>query len=204
MRRKITAFIQFWQDNPQKVLRQFYLIACAMALLLNVLCGIVNFAAYQTGYYKEMTLTVSDFEQVGLEQIDDHTVINQTDDAQLIYTGNVRSIKIRCEFSQNPGEFVSFYNRRANGAFGVKHMQYAQRRDGFYEFHYPVGTKQVRIDTGVVPAIQVSFSEIVLNEKNVWNMIGFSTSELFYVFVTPICIFLVLDTVIKLFHFRKK
>lgn len=203
MRRKVKAFIEFWQKNPVKTLQRFYIVACTAALAFNVLCGVFYFIAYQTGFYQEQVLSISDFELVGLEILDDHTVVNKTDDAQLIYNGNVHSIKLRCEFSQNPGEFVSFYNRRGNGSFGVNRMEYAQRRDGWYEFDYPVGTKQIRIDTGVEPAIQVSFSEIVINEKDICTMLGFSTSELFYVFVMPICAFLLFDTIIKVFHICK-
>lgn len=203
MRRKIKIWIQTWQENPAKMLQRFYIVACALALTFNILCGIFYFVAYQTGFYQEKVLSISDFDPVGLEILDAQTVVNQTDDAQLIYTGNIHSIKLRCEFSQNPGEFVSFYNRRGNGSFGVKRMDYAQRRNGWYEFDYPIGTKQIRIDTGVEPAIQVSFSEIILNEKDICKMVGFSTSELFYVFIIPVCVFLVLDTLIKIFHICK-
>ncbi len=197
MKKKISALFDFWEEHPEKVLFRTYLLVVVIALLFHLFMGIVHLIAYQANIYESRSLDIQDFDPVNTEIIDDKTIITKTDDSQLIYNGNVRNIKIKCEFLQNPGEFVSFYNTKADGSFGVNQMMYAKIKDGYYVFEYPLGTRQVRIDFGVVPSVRVHISEIQLNEKNLAQMIGYSNSELFYLFAVPPIAFLLLDTLLR-------
>lgn len=198
MSKKISTLARFWKKNPEKILFRSYLLSLAVMLVFHLLMGITHLIAYQTNFYESRSLALTDFEPVGIEQVDDETIITQTDDSQLIYTGNIRSIKIKCEFLQNPGEFVSFYNKKANGAFGGKQMMYAKMQDGYYVFNYPLGTRQARIDFGVIPSVTVHISEILLNDKDPAQMLGYSNGELFYLFTVPLVVFLLLDTLLRL------
>ncbi len=194
MKNRIHTLFKLWKDTPEKVLFRSYLLALVILLVFHLFMGLAHLAAYQFNIYESKPLDIHDFDPVDVEIIDDATVITETDDAQLIYTGNVRNIKIKCEFLQDPGEFVSFYNAKANHSFGAHQMMYAKWKDGYYVFEYPLGTRQVRIDLGVVPSATVHISEIRLNDKNLAQMLGYTNSELFYLFVIPPIIFLLMDT----------
>ncbi len=200
MTNKINALFKLWKDNPKKALLCSYLLALVITFAFHLFMSIGHLAAFQFNIYESKPLHIQDFDPVGVEIVDDTTVITTTEDSQLIYTGNVRNIKIKCEFLQNPGEFVSFYNTKANGSFGMHQMLYAKMKDGYYIFEYPLGTRQVRIDLGVVPSVTVRISEIQLNDKNLAQMLGYTNSELFYLFTVPFVVFLLLDTALELYH----
>lgn len=204
MHEKVRTFWNSWQEKPEKMLMRFYVAALAVTVLFHLLMGAGQLIAYQIGVYEKRTLQIQDFEPVGVEVVDDETIITQTDDSQLIFNGNVKSIKIKCEFLQNPGEFVSFYNKTADGAFGIQKMMYAKMKDGYYEFNYPFGTRQVRIDLGVVPSVTIKVSDIQLNHQSAAQMMGYSNRELFYLFTVPLAVFLVLDTAGKLYDKAKQ
>ncbi len=197
MREKVKSFWNLWQKKPEKMLVRFYLLTLAVTVLLHLLMGAGQFIAYQVGLYEKRALQIRDFEPVGVEIVDDETVITQTDDSQLIFNGNVKTIKIKCEFLQNPGEFVSFYNKTADGAFGIQKMMYAKIKNGYYVFDYPFGTRQVRIDLGVVPSVMIKVSDIQLNDQSAAQMMDYSNGELFYLFTVPLVLFLTLDTLGK-------
>ncbi len=199
MKKRITALFAFWKNNPEKTLFRSYLLALAAAILFHFLTGIINLVAYQTNLYESRLLKLQDFDPTGIEIVDDATMITETDDSQLIYTGNVRNIKIKCEFLQDPGEFVSFYNTKANGSFGIQQMMHAKIEDGYYVFEYPFGTRQVRIDFGIVPSVMIRVSEIQLNDKTPAQMLGYTNGELFYLFTVPLVLFLLLDTMLRLY-----
>lgn len=197
MRSKVKTWIQDWQAHPTKALLHVYLVSIVVVLLGNLLAGLFHLVAYQTGYYQTKKLSLDDFQSVGVQRLDANAVLTETDDAQLLYSGNVRSIKIKCDFLQNPGEFVSFYTDSPEHSFGVDRMKYAKIKNGYYVFEYPVGTKQVRVDLGVLPSVEVQFSEIILNPKELPQMFAYSNAELFYLFTVPLLIFLLLDTGMK-------
>ncbi len=199
MKKRITTLFNVWKANPKKALIHSYLLALAAALLFHLCMGVTHLIAYQANIYESRLLKVHDFDPVGIEIVDDTTILTETDDSQLIYTGNVRNIKIKCEFLQDPGEFVSFYNAKADGSFGTHKMLYAKIEDGYYVFEYPLGTRQVRIDFGVVPSIRVRISEIQLNDKDPAQMLGYTNGELFYLFTVPFVVFLFLDTMLRLY-----
>ena len=131
--------------------------------------------------------------------MDNMTVYNATDDTQLIYTGNLRNLIVKCEFSRNPGEFVCFYNNRGNYSFGVHKMRYAKVYGDYYVFEFPYGTKQIRLDTGVVSEITVSFDEITINSFDIQDYFAFSISELFTLLIIPAAVYFAIDTAIKLY-----
>ncbi len=182
-------------SQPLKNLKHFYIGFIIFSLIIHSIYGLFNLYGFKTGKYVQKSLTVKDFQIVGAETSSDNTLITTTDDAQLILTGDVKSITIKCEFSQDPGEFVSFYNKSADNAFSAQKMLYAKFIDGYYVFEYPFGTKQIRIDAGVFPSITVDFDEIIINKPTVQTVWGSITSQLFYCLVVPPVLFLLTDTV---------
>ena len=109
----------------------------------------------------------------------DMSMINQTYDSQLIYYGNVLNLYIKCKFSYEPGEVISFYTTKDNGGFSTKKLLHAKIKDGYYYFEYPVNAKGFRFDTGVFSSIQVDFEEIIVNKKSFYDIFRLSNKELF-------------------------
>lgn len=62
-------------------------------------------------------------------------------------------------------------------------------------FEFPIGTNQIRVDTGVHPSITVSFQEILANKYTFNTVMRFSTGELFYLLAVPGVIYGVLDLI---------
>ena len=191
---RIIAFMHWCKNQPQK------LMALCCAGVLTVFAVVIaattaiNMVGLKTGFYQQKSLNLHDFEHVGVELINDMAMVNATGDTQLIYTGNVRNIYIKCDFSVDPGEFVAFYSKADNYAFGRHKMVYARQEDGFYVFRFPLGTRQVRIDTGVEPSIQVNFDRINLNTSSFRDITDINTGYLFYIMVLPVLVFSILQT----------
>lgn len=138
---------------------------CAILFLIWKLCvGLWMFCGFQSGKYIPQSLTLNDFEQYGVEQLDDMTMVNATDDTQLWLTDNVYNLYVDCSFSYDPGEFLVFYSRRTDGAFSAERCVRGRLIGKYYVFEFPMGTKQIRMDTGIHPSITVSFKEILVNK----------------------------------------
>ncbi len=164
----------------------------------------INGIGYITGITSQQELTVADFVHVGIEMVDENTVINATDDSQMIYTGNIRNLLIKCDFSLPPGEFVCFYNYRGNDAFGTHRMKYAKIYDGYYLFEFPIGTKQIRLDTGVEPSIKIDFHSITINTPSLKTVTGVTVGDCFTLLTVPALIFMAGETACSLAKQIKK
>lgn len=176
----------------------FY-VACAVLFLLYKLgMGLVVFFDFQSGKYIQQSLTLNDFEQYGVEQIDDMTMINATDDTQLWLTGNLYNLYIDCSFSYDPGEFIVFYAFGENDGFSPKRCVRGRLMDGYYRFDFPAGTKKIRMDTGIHPSITVSFREILVNKETFNTVMRFSTEDLFYLLIVPGILYALWDLAAKL------
>lgn len=201
---KIKAIIDFTKSKPQYLLLICYLGTGALIAAVSLITVIFNFVAYNTGYYDSRELCLTDFEQVGVEIVDDMTMINATNDTQLIYSGNIKNIYIKCSFSIDPGEFVAFYSGKNNYSFGVNKMIHARKEGDYYVFRFPANTKQVRIDTGVEPSIKVGFEEIKINKQTFRDNTGISTETLFNITVIPLILFSLIYTAGEAFVFIVK
>ena len=192
---KIKSTVDIIKIKPQKLLLVCYFSTGALIAAVSLITVLFNFVAYNTGYYDSKELCLTDFEQVGVEIVDDMTMINATNDTQLIYSGNIKNIYIKCSFSSDPGEFVAFYSRKSNYSFGVNKMIHARKEGDYYVFRFPADTKQVRIDTGVEPSIKVVFEEIKINKQTFRDNTGISTETLFNLAVIPLILFSLIYTV---------
>jgi len=184
----------FWQKNTGKMLIVCYVVVCCLSLSVNVFTGAVKWFGHKNGTYEEKHLNLNDFEHFGVEQLDDMTMINASDDTQLWYTGNMHNLYVKCDFSYAPGEYIVFYNKTGDGVFGIHQMVHAYEVDGWYIFQLPAGTKQIRMDTGIYPSITIEFEEIILNRCSFNDMMRFSTSQLLWTLVLPAIVFCALDT----------
>lgn len=191
---KVQMFNNWCKSQPQKLLARCYIGTAAVMLRIVTITSIFNVTAYKSGFYQQKALTIHDFEQIGVEVVDDMTMINATNDTQLIYEGNIKNVYIKCDFSAEPGEFVAFYSRKNNYAFGTHQMLHAWQDGEYYIFRFPIGTKQVRIDTGVEPSITVSFDEIMLNKQSLREITGINKGYLFYMMICPMVLFSILYT----------
>lgn len=194
MKNKISMDNQWYKQQPQKLLAGCYLWTAVVMLRIVTITSLLNLIAYKVGFYQQKMLNIYDFEHIGVEVVDDMTLINATNDTQLIYEGNIKNLYVKCNFSAEPGEFVAFYSKRNNYAFGSHQMVYAMQEGEYYVFRFPIGTKQVRIDTGVEPSITVSFDEIMLNKQSLREITGINTGCLFYLMICPMVLFSILYT----------
>ena len=198
MKGVINKCIVAFKEGSVKALVYTYAVCICATVIFHFTVGIANFGFSKVGIYGEKQLTVDSFETVGADYVDDMTIINSTNDTQLIYTGNIRNLTVKCEFSRHPGEFVCFYNGRGNYSFGTHKMRYAKVYGDYYVFEFPYGTKQIRLDTGVVADITVKFEEITINSFDIQDYFVFSQSELFTLLIIPGAIYFAIDTAFKL------
>lgn len=183
----------------------FIYILCAVCFLaFHLVYGIINVYGYATGKYAENNLTLNDFEIKDGEMVNTVTLINGSDDTQLIYTGKIRNLTVKCTFSENPGEFVCFYNKTGDYVFGTDKMEYARIYDGYYIFDFPVGTKQIRLDTGIFSSTTTVFEEITINRPSVYTVTNLSAGDLFSILVLPAFCFMVIETVRPMIIKKKK
>ena len=86
-----------------------YAVCVILFLGFKLCAGLWVFYGFQNGRYAQRNLTLNDFEQYGVEQLDDMTMVNATDDTQLWITENIYNLYVDCDFSYDPGEFLAFY-----------------------------------------------------------------------------------------------
>ena len=196
MKNKIKNYLACFKTNPAKALGLTYIMCICLALFVNMVAGAVNFALAST-VYGEKQLTVDDFQLVGAEYVDSMTIINATNDTQMIYSGNIKKLAVKCSFSRTPGEYVCFYNSKNDGSFGTHKMRHAKMYGDWYIFEFPYGTQQIRMDTGVEPSITVKFDSIILNSFTLADILAVSTAELFSLLVIPPAIYFGFDTFIR-------
>ncbi|MDD6827276.1 MAG: hypothetical protein PUE12_14480 [Oscillospiraceae bacterium] len=204
MKKIVKKYTDYFTNHRLKAFMATYAVCIAAALAVNIVTGIVNFGLSTAGVYRQKSLTADDFELVDAEYVDSMTIINATNDTQMIYTGNIKNLVVNCDFSRPPGEFVCFYNSRGDYSFGTHKMKYAKQYGDYYIFEFPYGTKQVRMDTGVEPSITVSFDSIQINSFSAFDMFGFSTSWLFSLLFIPAAVHFGIDTLLKILYVFKK
>lgn len=180
--------------KPLKSLCIIYIIFISVVLIICFGNETINRKNYQKGIYKHEDISLTNFEFVDVEMVNDYSLITKTDDAQIIYKGDISNIAINCEFSQNPGEFVSFYAKDENDEFNPKNMIYAKKLNDKYIFSYPQGTQKIRLDLGIHPSITIDFKEIEINNPKLSLTYQKFTSILFYTLIVPPAIFSILDT----------
>ncbi len=169
-------------------LKMLYLIGAAGLVLFHLAYGVW----YQVLAYQKQTLSLADFQPVDTELSGADTVYNLTDDPQLIYTGRVKSLWIKCSFSAQPGEVVAFYSRGTANEWSADRMRYARQIDGYYVFDFPVGINQVRFDPGAYASVETQVEDIQINAGGLAEKIGFTYGELLYWLILPMLVYLVI------------
>lgn len=194
MKYRLKKLYPFISDNPLKRMLISYILFLCIYIFFHIGYGAVNLFGYTTGKYSEKNLVLGDFEIIDGEITDEMTLSNKSNDTQLIYTGNIRSLIIKCSFSENPGEFICFYNSSGDYVFGTHKMEYAKIYDGYYFFEFPLGTKQIRLDTGIFPTTITFFDEMVLNRPSVSTIFNITTGDIFSLLVLPGACFMIVET----------
>ena len=151
----------------------------------------------RSGTLANRQLSLEDFETVQAEVLDSMAMINDGYDTQIIYTGEVRNIYIKCRFSTDPGEFVAFYNKTGDNAWSENRQVWAKQDGEYYCFEFPKGTRQIRIDTGVEPSIRVDFEEIEINRPTQKLLRGMGEGVLFIWLIVPLLVESVLGMVVE-------
>ena len=203
MTEKVKKFAVKHLNTPQNRLLAAYLLFICMWSMFHLGYTAVNSIGFIGGNAKQQ-LTVADFTPVDVEVVNENTIINSTGDSQLIYTGPIRNMRIKCSFSIDPGEFVCFYNYRGNNAFGIHRMRYAKIIGDCYWFEFPPGTKQIRLDTGVEPSITVVFDSITINTPTLSTVAGITAGDGFTLLTVPGLIFMIGETALSLVKNKKE
>lgn len=134
-----------------------YAVCVILFLGFKLCAGLWVFYGFQNGRYAQRNLTLNDFEQYGVEQLDDMTMVNATDDTQLWITENIYNLYVDCDFSYDPGEFLAFYSYKADGVFSAERCVRGKQYGRYYVFEFPIGTNQIRVDTGFILPLQYLF-----------------------------------------------
>ena len=71
-----------------------YAVCVILFLGFKLCAGLWVFYGFQNGRYAQRNLTLNDFEQYGVEQLDDMTMVNATDDTQLWITENIYNLYV--------------------------------------------------------------------------------------------------------------
>ena len=99
MKKIIEKLSVYKSTSPVKRLVMVYSVFICLFVSFYVIYGGINCLNILTGKTKETQLTLADFEIIGGEITDEKTLENRTDDTQLIYTGDIRNLIIKCTFS---------------------------------------------------------------------------------------------------------
>lgn len=191
-----------WNDYIKKNIGKALALAYGIGALLAVLYMGVNFVC--SAKYQKRELTVLDFETVDCEFVSDAEIVTETEDSQMIYTGNLVNMYVKCSFSQPEGEFLAFYAKNENHSFGINRVSYAKLSGDWYVFHFPYGTKQVRVDPGVTVSNTVHFDEIIVNNNTPKERFRYSNSLLFTVFAGSPVALVVFSTAAEILDKRRK
>ncbi len=185
-----------WRRRRKWLLAGFY--ALAALAVLAVWAG--EPLLYRLGAIRPQTLSLADFTPVDVERIDSETLITTSDDSQLWLTGSgMHSLWVRCTFSDPPGEFVAFYQNRADAPFTARKAAYARQYGDWYVFALPAGTRKLRLDLGIFPSVTVHFDEIVLDRQPLPGRVG---GTLVWAALLPGLLFAVLDWCLELWFTR--
>lgn len=203
MREKLKKLMDKHCTTAVNRLLACYLVFVCLFAVLHLGYTAVSGAGFLMGKTVQKELTVADFTPVDVEIVDDSTIINASGDSQLIYSGNIRNLIVKCSFSADPGEFVCFYNFSGNDVFGTHRMEYAKLYNGCYIFEFPLGTKQIRLDTGVEPSVMVAFDRITINKPTIKTLTGITAGDLFTLLVVPALGFMVWETILSILKKKK-
>ncbi len=172
---------------------------CALAI------GAVNLLLFSTNYYSTLNLNINSFDHIGIEVVNENTIITTTNDSQLILNDakNIKSLHINARYSQLPGEVNLFYAQNANDDFSSNKMLYAQYKDGYYTFNLPLGTKKIRFDCGVHSDVTIEFGDIILNRATFFDLVPINTSMLFIILILPLFLLTFTDILASLIINKK-
>ena len=166
-----------WHKHPARLLAGFYAAAAALILLGTALLWLGGVV----GIWPQRALTLQDFDRcTDLEMTGRDSFITASYDPQMVYTGHVRSLRIRCRYTGEPGELVAYYAADTNESFRGDKPVYAQKRGDWYVFTFPLWTQQIRLDPAAYPSVEVQIDEMEINPPALPN-----TGTLFYLLVLP-------------------
>ena len=125
-----------------------------------------------------------------LERVDSMTCITLGEDSQMLLKEvppHVRTLDTDVQFSTEIGEYILFYTTEEGQTFSAERAVYGMPYPGGWHFELPRGhIEQIRLDTGVVPAVTCNFSRIEWNAlSSIWELWQMDTSTLFWCAVLP-------------------
>ncbi len=182
------------KDKPAQTLIACYIYTTLILVFCITVISIYHLVLFGIGSLKQQNLNIADFEAIGIELIDENTLVTITDDAQLIYEnkGNVKNLSFKVETSADPGEWVLFYQNNENAGYSIEKMVYAKQVGDMYVFEMPANTIKIRFDLGVIPSNTMEFESIQINTFSFINITNIGTETLFYAFILPLVLYTIL------------
>lgn len=173
---------------------KWYLLVYSLVLGGWLLFTAAGFAAdaviYICGGFSPYACTLDDFDMLSLERADSMTCITLGEDSQMLLKDvppHVRTLDTDVQFSTEIGEYILFYTTEEGQAFSAERAVYGVPYPGGWHFELPRGhIEQLRLDTGVIPAVTCSFSRIEWNAlSSIWQLWQMDTCALFWCAVLP-------------------
>ncbi len=186
----IDKIYKYIKKHPKRSLLFCYIITALVVLLFALFLGLCNYILFLTGFFKQQELNVSSFEPIGIEVINDNTIITEIEDSQLILNGvgHIRSLHVVASFSQNPGEVNAFYLSNENADFSIQKTTYGKYENGTYSFTFPISTTKLRFDCGVTPSNTIIFESLIINRLTFSDLVVINGATLFFILVLPLII----------------
>ncbi len=182
----LNNIIKNLNENKVKLLKLCYILVAIIILLLNLFLSAFNLI-----FLEEQTLNISDFELLGIEFVDENTVITEIEDSQMIYSSEtpILNLYFKADTSFNVGEWILFYQDDLDKNFSISKMLYAKSYDEYYYFSLPINTQKIRFDLGVTSSNTIDFEELILNKSDFNTINAFDSSDLFNFVVFPIILY---------------
>ncbi len=173
-------------SNKLGVLKLCYLFVFIVIVIFNLLNCIYNYINLE-----HLEMTVNDFSHVGVEVVDDYTIITETDDTQFIYQSDkpILNLYFKADTLFNVGEWVLFYQNDLDKEFSADKKLYAKHDGEGYYFQIPLNTKKIRFDLGVTASNTITFNELTVNKSSLFAINAFQRDDLFSIFVLPLVLF---------------
>ena len=162
-------------DKLKKITsKQIISLTSVFLVVLFVASGLLNWSresvARKNGTLKSETISVNDFEIIGMIPVEDR--LKSTDyDPQLVMDGNTKitSVRFYMESSMFPGEMTLYYTQGKDAGFSERKRVWAtpvQGNSNWYIIDMPM--KEVtsfRIDPTMYPGNEMKFGDFIINEE---------------------------------------
>lgn len=193
--KKIYNLTRLWKENVTIVFALVYLVCAVAFAVRNVGQQKDVQQLYDSGVYTQQRLAVTDFELVDCEVIDNMSFKGLSENAHMVYTGDIDSLYIDCLHSYGLQEFRAFYNTTGDGVYTAAQSMKPKRYRQYLVYDFPADTKQVCM---YYPNAGMYFNSLQINRRDHFNGGVFTTGDMFNLLALPALVFFAADFAVNL------